>query len=128
MEWDQIGVEREKKKDCEEKVLAIINEDLGLNHILATDISIAYRVGMRENRPRPIIVKFLSRKHKTQVIQKRGLLKWSGRDIVEDLTPTNMKRLKSVQQHPEVKNSWTKEGINTPCCRTGRQSISQKGI
>ena len=56
---------RDTTKDCEEKVLAIINEDLGLNHILATDISIAHRVGMRENRPRPIIVKFLSRKHKT---------------------------------------------------------------
>ena len=111
---------RETTKDCEEKVLAIINEDLGLNHILATDISIAYRVGMRENRPRPIIVKFLSRKHKTQVIQKRGLLKWSGRDIVEDLTPTNMKRLKSVQQHPEVKNSWTKEGMIHALLQNGK--------
>ena len=56
---------RETTKDCEEKVLAIIKEDLALNHILATDISIAHRVGVRENRPRPIIVKFLSRKHKT---------------------------------------------------------------
>ena len=111
---------RETTKDCEEKVLAIINEDLGLNHILATDISIAHRVGMRENRPRPIIVKYLSRKHKTQVIQKRGLLKWSGRGIVEDLTPTNMKRLKSVQQHPEVKNSWTKEGMIHALLQNGK--------
>ena len=43
-------------------------------------------------------------------MQKRRLLKGSGRGIVEDLTPINMKFLKSVQQHPEVKNSWTKEG------------------
>ena len=62
---------RDTTEDCEEKVLAIINEYLGLKHILATYISIAHRVGIRENRPRPIIVKFMSRKHKTQVIQKR---------------------------------------------------------
>ena len=111
---------REITKDCEEKVLAIINEDLGLNHILATDISIAHRVGMRENRPRPIIVKFLSRKHKTQVIQKRRLLKGSGRGIVEDLIPTNMKCLKSVQQHPEVKNSWPKEGMIQALLQNGK--------
>ena len=30
--------------------------------------------------------------------------------LFEDLTPINMKRLKSVQQHLEVENSWTKEG------------------
>ena len=118
--WSGTRRGRETTKDCEEKVLAIINEDLGLNHIFATDISIAHRVGMRENRPRPIIVKFLSRKHKTQVIQKRGLLKWSGRGIVEDLTPANMKRLKSVQQHPEVKNSWTKEGMIHALLQNGK--------
>ena len=111
---------RETTKECEEKVLAIINEDLGLNHILATDISIAHRVGMRQNRPRPIIVKFLSWKHKTQVIQKRRLLKGSGRGIVEDITSTNMKRLKSVQQHPEVKNSCTKEGMIHALLQNGK--------
>ena len=111
---------RDTTKDREEKVLAIINEDLGLNHILATDISIAHRVGMRENRPRPIIVKFLSRKHKTQVIQKRRLLKRSGRGLVDDLTPTNRKRLKSVQQHPEVKNLWTKEGMIHALLQNGK--------
>ncbi len=101
---------RETADDCEEKVLAIINDELGLNHILSADISIAHRIGVRFIKPRPILVKFLSRKHKTQVMQKRRLLKGSGRGIVEDLTPINMKRLKSVQQHPKVKNSWTKEG------------------
>ena len=43
-------------------------------------------------------------------MQKRRLLKGSGRGIIEDLTPINIKRLKSAQQHPEVKNSMTKEG------------------
>ena len=34
----------------------------------------------------------------------------SGRGIIEDLTPINMKRFMLVQQHPEVKNLRTKEG------------------
>ena len=61
---------RETADDCKKKVLAIINDELGLNYILSADISIAYRVGVRNTKPRPIIVKFLSRKHKIQVIQK----------------------------------------------------------
>ena len=52
----------------------------------------------------------MSQKHKIQVIQNRRLFKESGRGIIEDLTPINIERLKSVQQHPEVKNSRTKEG------------------
>ena len=43
-------------------------------------------------------------------MQKRRLFKGGGRSIIEDLTPINIKRLKSVEQHPEVKNSWIKEG------------------
>ena len=111
---------RDTAEDCEEKVLVINNEYLGLKHILATYISIAHRVGIRENRPRPIIVKFMSRKHKTQVIQKRRLLNGNGRGIAEDLTPTNMKRLKSVQQHQELKNSWTKEGMIRALLQNGK--------
>ena len=91
---------RETADDCEEKVLAIINDELGLNHILSADISIARRVGVRNTKPRPIIVKFLSRKHKIKVLQKRTILKASGRGIIENLAPINIKRLKSEQQHP----------------------------
>ena len=101
---------RETADDCKEKVLAVINDELGLNNILSADISIAHRVKVPNTKPRPIIVKFLSRKQKIQVMQKRRFFKGSGRGIIEDLTSNNIKRLKSVQQHPEVKNSWTKEG------------------
>ena len=62
----------------------------------------------------------MSRKHKTQVIQKRRLLNGNGRGIAEDLTPTNMKRLKSVQQHQELKNSWTKEGMIRALLQNGK--------
>ena len=54
---------RETADDCEEKVLAVINYELGLSHILSADISIAQRVWVPNTKPRPIIVKFLSRKH-----------------------------------------------------------------
>ena len=102
---------QESTEECESKILAIINNDLGLGHIHPSDISIAHRVGVRSNNKiRPIIVKFISRKHKVQVIKKRRLLKGSHRGITEDLTSLNMTRLNSVQQHPNVKNSWTTEG------------------
>ena len=42
-------------------------------------------------------MKFLSGKHQTQAIEKRRLLKGSGRGLIEDLTPTNIKRTAQVR-------------------------------
>lgn len=103
--------ERESSEDCEQKVLTIINKELNLGRVTSNDISIAHRVGLRNaNRPRPIIVKFLSRKTKNEVIQNRRLLKGTHKGIVEDLIPLNMKRLLDTKAHSNVKNCWTKEG------------------
>ena len=53
-------------------------------------------------------------------MQNRRLLKRSGRGIIEHLTPINMKRPKSVKQHPEVKNAWTKEGTTHALLHNGK--------
>ena len=99
----------ETLRQCEEKVLDVINNVLGLAHIGSRDISVAHRV--KGASPRPIIVKFLSRKHKNEVIGRRRLLKGTKRAIIEDLTPLNRSRLSAAKNHPDVKNAWTKEGI-----------------
>ena len=115
-----VGLDRRQETAdvCEEKVLAIINDDLGLNHILSADISIAHRVGVRNTKPRPIIVKFLSRKHKIEVMQERKLLKRSGRGIIEDLTPITRK----------CKIRGPKKARYMLCFTTGRQLKLQREI
>ena len=111
---------KETPKQCEEKVLDIIHNVLGLDYIQHSDISVAHRVGVRESKPRPIIVKFVTRKHKYEVIGKRRLLKGTKKGIIEDLTPLNMSRLFSAKNHPDVKNAWTKEGVVHVALENGR--------
>ena len=101
----------ETTTQCEDKVLAIINEKLKLGHITKQHISVAHRVGQfSKGYQRQVIVRFVSRRHRMEVIQARRNLKGSGIAIVEDLTPLNKERLDRVSKHKAVKSIWTKDG------------------
>ena len=92
-------------------MLAIINEKLKLGHITKQHISVAHRVGQfSKGYQRQVIVRFVSRRHRIEVIQARRNLKGSGIAIVEDLTPLNKERLDRVSKHKAVKSTWTKDG------------------
>ena len=94
---------------CEDKVLAVIHEKLKLGHITRQHISVAHSVGQySEGYQRQVIVRFLSRRHSTEVIQARRNLKGKGIAIVEELTPLNEDRLDRVSKHKAVKNTWSK--------------------
>ena len=55
-------------------------------------------------------MRFVSRRHRTEVIQARRNLKGTGIAIVEDLIPLNEERPDRVSQHEAVKNTCTKDG------------------
>ena len=99
----------EKAEECEHKIMTLIRRELKLN-INTADISVMHRIGIPGTRPRPVIVKFVTRKHKMEVLAKRRLLKGTKKVIVEDLTPLNMSRLTTTKQHPNVLTTWTKDG------------------
>jgi len=110
-----VGVGPDNKKEqaheSENKVLRVINCQLGLSHIHSEDISVAHRVGQfNEGRERQVIVKFMSRRHRSEVIAARRKLKGTGIAVLEDLTPLNAERLGVVHKHRSVANSWTTEG------------------
>ncbi|XP_070183386.1 uncharacterized protein [Littorina saxatilis] len=102
---------KETAQECETKVLHLINNKLGLTHINYPDISVAHRVGQYSaGYHRQVIVKFVSRRHRNEVIQARRKLKGSKIAVIEDLTPLNAERLGKVRKHRSVVNTWTKEG------------------
>ena len=81
-------------------MLAIINEKLKLGHITKQHISVAHRVGQfSKGYQRQVIVRFVSRRHRMEVIQARRNLKGSVIAIVENLTPLNKERLDRVSKH-----------------------------
>nr|KAG5693511.1 hypothetical protein BaRGS_006213 [Batillaria attramentaria] len=119
---------------CEAKALKIIHEKLGLTKIGPRDIDAIHRLGARkrrqqrrhpqgarddggsdsdsdaEKRPRPIIIRFVSRKCTQSVLTNRRKLKNSGVVIVEDLTQARYSLFMRCREHDKVDDAWTKNG------------------
>jgi hypothetical protein len=91
-------------------VTKLLNEKLGMQ-VEAEDIDIAHRLGRYQpGKPRPIIAKFMTRRHKIETIQKRRALKGTRIVIREDLTPFNQSLLKEVNDLGSVHSAWSHDG------------------
>ena len=102
---------RERDAECEDMVLQMIHGNLGLQHISRQHISVAHRVGkFNKGYRRQVIVRFVSRRHRNEVLRARRKLKGTGIGIVEDLTALNRERLTKASRHKGVRNTWTREG------------------
>ena len=101
---------QETANDCTEKVVSIFTSKLQVP-VQATDVENAHRVGKapegKGGRPRPIIVRFFSRKQRGLVLAARRKLKQSGVSVGEDLTQANYKLLRAVNGHSAVMSSWS---------------------
>ena len=81
-------------------------------NVTKSDISIAHRLGQfSEDKPRPVIVKFIARTHKIEAIAKRRKLKGTRTVITEDLTKDNYIFFCKVKAHSNVDVAWTRDGI-----------------
>ena len=119
---EQVG---ETDVDCEVKILQLAKEKLKID-IRPQDIEAVHRVGKLERpgvtsgasgdtskqkqKPRAIIVRFVSRKTTQLFLSKRRALKGSGMGINEDLTKTKLSLLSRCQLDPKVDKAWTSNG------------------
>jgi hypothetical protein len=109
------GVTKKDSEDTLGKVINLVQNKLGLTAINGGHVDIAHRIGPRlgqteEASPRPIIVKFISRRHKIEVLANRKKLKGQKMVIVEDLTKANQTLWKATAQNNDVQSAWTIDG------------------
>ena len=86
---------------------------LVLRHITPEHLDAVHRIGeKREGRTRPIIVRFVSRKTRLEVLRKRRKLKGSDPKvvIVEDLTRSNYKLFLRASEQPGTLRARSKDG------------------
>jgi hypothetical protein len=103
----------ETVEDTEKIALKIFKERLNLKDLKSGDIEVAHRLGKKKDgQKRPIIVKFVSRKSKNQVIKNRKLLKGKTPKIVifEDLAKGTYQLYQQAASHYAVQDSWTSDG------------------
>ena len=91
---------------------SLLSSKLGLR-VEKEDIDIAHRIGKHHRgKIRPVIVRFIRRQTKSDVMRNAKLLKGSGIFLNEDLTKLNAEVLASVRvKDPEtVERAWSFDG------------------
>ncbi|XP_052252442.1 uncharacterized protein LOC127859072 [Dreissena polymorpha] len=94
------------------KVISLVNAHLGIS-IHPSDIDIAHRLGKyKPNTNRPVIVRFVRRQTKIDILRNAKQFKGSGIFVNEDLTKLNAEVLASVRlkQTSTVQRAWSFEG------------------
>ena len=104
------GVKDESSEDTKNIVTEICAEKLRLE-VDKSMIDTSHRIGpkKKDQKPRPIIVKFCSYRDRSKVFYSKKMLKGSGVTvtITESLTKTRMDLLNEVQRIGGHGNSWT---------------------
>ena len=102
----------ETNKDVEEKTLAMLNKTGTV--VNAEDLAACHRVGKAKDGSRPVIVRFVSRRKRTDIMKTKKALKGKesckGIYINDDLTPLRAKLLHYCKSAPEVERTWTLDG------------------
>ena len=97
----------------EQKALGVFKE-AGAD-VKEVDIAAVYRVGRVGRGPRPVLMKFVSRRKRSEIMEKKSP---KGKDgyqkvyINDDLTPLRAKLLALVKRLDDVDKAWTVGGLS----------------
>ena len=102
----------ETNEDSRDTVLHVFNSQLNVA-VTSHCIDRTHRLGRFQpssNKPRPVIVKFVSNETRRQVFSAKRRLKGSNIVITENLTKRRSELLHRTKSQPDVKVAWTTDG------------------
>lgn len=115
-----VGIPETEGENCVEKVKEL-GRSIGVD-LQDNDISVAHRVKSRGKRGNPMIVRFVRRESKVQMMMNKRKLKEQKKDIYiqEDLTQLRGKMLWMVKQDEGTEAAWARDGkvhclLKEPC-------------
>lgn len=122
------GLKVGQNDDCRKVVSDFIRRSLHV-HIEDDDIEAAHTLPARSVQPTAgiqqtvpmVIVRFLRRDIRDNVIRNRKLLKSTNISIIEDLTPLNMQVLNRARNSDLVEKSWTWNGHVWALLKSGKK-------
>ena len=102
----------ETKEDSRDAVLHVFNGQLNVP-VTPQWIDRSHRLGRFQpssNKPRPVIVKFVSYETRRQVFSAKRRLNGSKIVVTENLTKRRSEILNRTKSQPDVKAAWTTDG------------------
>lgn len=117
-----VGVPERPNEDCVQLVKEVAS-DLNIN-LQDQEISTAHRLKSRSKRGNPIIVRFVRRETKINILSKKKQLKDKRKEtfIEEDLTPLRSKLFWTVKKDETVEAAWVRDG-KTHCLLKSPQRL-----
>ncbi|XP_034231494.1 protein unc-13 homolog C-like [Thrips palmi] len=103
------GVKEQSNEDTNNLVIDLAKK-MGV-HLEHYHIDRSHRIGKAGERPRPIIVKFVSYAERSSLFSAKKRLKGTGVTIREDLTKMRMDLLKTAVSHYSNNAVWTIDGV-----------------
>lgn len=105
-------IDRQTSQQTTSQVVQLLNKHLSVS-ITEENIDIAHRLGKFNGKNRPVIVKFVRRQVKNDIMQNVSKLKSTGLYISHDLTWLNQQVLSSLRlkDTERVKKCWCNDGI-----------------
>lgn len=104
------GIHDDTNISSTQTVLNVLSKHLKLTDIHAEDFVSCHRLGTPGNKPRPILVRFSSFKHRSAVWSAKTCLRGTGITISEFLTKTRHDVFMSARKHFGMQQCWTIEG------------------
>ena len=105
------GITEGNEENTDDLALKIFKEKLDIE-LTQRDLDRTHRISKndkRNNRPRPVIVKFIRYNDMKKIFSKKKL-KNSGISIAENLTKLRMSKLSKAREEFGFKNVWTVDG------------------
>lgn len=104
------GIKESEEENVETLILSLFKNKMDVE-LLSGDIDKCYRLGeFKENNSRPILVRFVTFKARSEVYINKKKLKKTGFVIREDLTKYRLDLVKKAANKVESKNVWTMNG------------------
>ncbi|XP_059048834.1 uncharacterized protein LOC131844076 [Achroia grisella] len=97
----------ESVKDC---VTSILHDQLRVTDSCSVDISVCHRLGSRQAKARPILVRFHSYSARNEVWSKKTLLKGTRTSMSEFLIKSRHDLFTEARKHFGMNKCWTSEG------------------
>lgn len=104
------GIPEDSGEQLDTKICAILRDDLKIPSVDSMCIDTCHRLGVKKDKPRPVLVRFAGLKIRNAVWQSKTVLKGSGLTISEFLTKPRQGLFVAARKYFGLRNCWTADG------------------
>ncbi|XP_039758842.1 protein unc-13 homolog C-like [Pararge aegeria] len=104
------GIPEDNSEQLDNKIISILRDQLKLTSVDHMCVDVCHRLGMKKDKPRPILVRFTGLKSRNAVWISKTALKGSGITISEFLTKPRQEVFISARKHFGLRSCWTADG------------------